>query len=160
MDDVVRKKLLETEAGKPVLDALTTFLEDNAYLLQMDANERSVTHRFAMHLQQQLPKLHVDCEYNRDGVNPKRISHFYLDPTSEDTEAKTVFPDVIAHIRDSKENYLVIEVKKTTNTVSRDIDFAKLRGYKGDLNYRFALFIEFVAGKDAAGVSYVEWVDG
>lgn len=160
MDDVIRTKLLETEAGKPVLNALITFLEDDAYLLQIDANERSVTHRFAMHLQQQLPKLHVDCEYNRDGVNPKRISRFYLDPTSEDTEAKTVFPDVIAHIRGNNENYLIIEVKKTTSTVKRESDFSKLRGYKNDLKYRFALFIEFVSGKEVADVSYVEWIDG
>jgi len=160
VDEAIRTKLLESEAGKPVLDALTALLAQDAYLLRVDANERSVVHRFALHLQAQLPKLHVDCEYNRDGVDPKRIQHLYLNPDSEDTEAKTVFPDVIAHSRDSKDNYLVIELKKTTNTVSREVDFAKLRGYKGNLKYHFALFIELAAGEGKAGVSRVEWIDG
>jgi hypothetical protein len=159
VDDAIRTKLLETEAGRPVLEALTVLLADDAYLLRVDANERSVVHRFALHLQAQLPKLHVDCEYNRDRVDPKRIEHFSLNADSEDTEGKTISPDVIAHIRGSEENYLVIEVKKTTNTVSRKVDFAKLRGYKRDLKYRFALFIELAAGEGKADVSRVEWID-
>ena len=35
----------------------------------------------------------------------------------------------------SRENYLVIEFKKSTNRVDREIDLAKLRGYKEQLAY-------------------------
>lgn len=159
MNEKIRAKLLEQEAGIFVFGALTALIAKDGYLLQIDANERSIAHRFAMHLQEQMPKLHVDCEYNRDGIDPKRIQHFHLDQSSDDTEAKTVFPDVIAHIRDSNTNYLIIEIKKTTNTVSRNIDIAKLRGYRKDLGYQFALFIELIAGEVNAGVSKIEWVD-
>jgi hypothetical protein len=92
-----------------------------------------------MYLQAQLTNWHVDCEYNRDGIDPKRIRRLHLDPDDQDTEAKTVFPDVIVHRRKTTENYLVIEMKKTTSTVDREADYAKLRGYKHDLEYQFAL---------------------
>ena len=81
-------------------------------------------------------------------------------PDAEDTEGKTVFPDIIAHIRGKKQNYLVIEIKKSSNTVSRDIDLQKLRAYKTDerLNYVHALFVEFAVG-DHPGIARVRWVD-
>jgi hypothetical protein len=159
MNDAIREQLLSREPGKFVLAALIDLLEKDSYLLKVDVNERSIVHKFALHLQQQLPNLHVDCEYNRDGVEPKHIEHFYLDPDAEDTEAKTVYPDVIAHTRGTNKNYLVIELKKSTNSVSRKVDIAKLRGYKGDLGYDFALFLELQAGK-SVGVSKAEWVGG
>jgi hypothetical protein len=111
--------LAKCEAGSAVKHALEAFLENDSQLLRIDANERSITARIAMYLQQALPQLHVDCEYNRDGVNPKRLAHFHLFPEAEDTEAKTVFPDIIAHVRGTNKNYLVIELKKSTNTVPR-----------------------------------------
>jgi hypothetical protein len=111
-----------------------------------------------MYLQEALPDWQVDCEYNRDGVDPKRLQHLDLHPDSEDTEAKTVYPDVIAHIRGTKRNYLVIELKKTTNTVPRNVDFAELRGYKRGLKYIHALYIELSAG-EVPDVHRVEWVD-
>lgn len=146
--------------GRAVLAALEQLLEDDAHLLMVDANERSISHRFGMHLQKELRDYHVDCEYNRTGVNPKRIDHIYLDTDIHDTDGKTVFPDVIAHIRGHKQNYLVVEFKKSSSTVNSDFDFKKLRGYKGDkrLNYEYAIFIE-LAVNGQAGVSHVEWVD-
>ena len=158
MDHGIREVLLSEAPGPSVFRALCDLLEKDGHLLRIDVNERSIVHRFALHLQQHMPNLHVDCEYNRDGVEPKRIEHFHLDPDSEDTEAKTVFPDVIAHIRGTDRNYLVVELKKTTNRVSRNVDFAKLRGYKRDLGYKHALFIELAAGDANADVAYVEWV--
>jgi len=152
-------EVLESKApGAAVLAALQELFSSDGLLLQIDANERSVAYRLAMYLQRQLPQLHVDCEYNRDGVDPKRIQHLYLEPNAEDTEAKTAFPDIIAHIRGTQTNYLVIELKKSTNTVPRDTDLAKLRGYKRNLNYEFALFIELVAGGEP-DISRAEWID-
>ena len=152
---------LEARApGRAVLAALERLLTDDAHLLIVDANERSISHRFGMHLQAELPDFHVDCEYNRTGVDPKRIDHLYLGTNIHDTEGKTVFPDVIAHIRGSDQNYLVVEFKKSSSNVDRDFDFKKLRGYKGDrrLNYGYALFIELEVNGQA-GVSHAEWLD-
>ncbi len=152
---------LKTRApGRAVLAALEQLLVHDTHLLMVDANERSISHRFGVHLQAQLPEFNVDCEYNRTGVNPKRIDHLHLETDIRDTDGKTVFPDVIAHIRDSDKNYLVVEFKKSSSNVGRDFDLKKLRGYKGDqrLNYEYALFIE-LAVNGQAGVSHAEWVD-
>ena len=133
-------------------------LREDAYLLKVDANERSISHRFGMYLQAQLPNHHVDCEYNRDGVEPKRIGCLDLHTNAEDTEGKTVFPDIIAHVRGTRKNYLVIEIKKSTSSVDRSIDRRKLSGYKRDLEYDFALFVE-LAVDEQASVVQVEWID-
>lgn len=91
-------------------------------------------------------------------MNPKRIGHLGLNPNEEDTEARTVFPDIIAHRRGSNDfNYLVVEVKKSTNPTPRVVDFTKLAGFKRDLGYTNAVFVELLAGGQS-GVSHVEWV--
>lgn len=155
----IREHLEARPPGRAILAALERLLAEDAHLLMVDANERSISHRFGMHLQAELPDFHVDCEYNRTGVDPKRIAHLYLDTDISDTEGKTVFPDVIAHIRGREQNYLVVEFKKSTSTVGSNFDLAKLRGYKGDqrLNYEHALFIE-LAVNGQAGVSRAEWI--
>lgn len=154
-------KHLEGRApGRYVIAALQKLLTDDVYLLKVDANERSISHRFGMHLQQRFTDYSVDCEYNRDGLDPKRIGHLDLQPRADDTEGKTVFPDIVVHIRGEKQNYLVIELKKSSNKVSRDVDFQKLSGYKSDdrLKYEYALFIELTVGSHP-GVARAQWVE-
>ncbi|WP_400564430.1 hypothetical protein ACFELC_23750 [Pseudomonas aeruginosa] len=143
------------EPGKAVADALSELLERDAYLLEVDANERTIAYRFAFYLQARLKNWTVDCEYNRDGVDPKKLG-LEFPPFSEDGEARTVFPDVIVHHRGIRENYLVIEFKKSTSSVDRSIDRRKLEGYKGQLGYQFALFIEVGTGGQA-NVARLEW---
>jgi hypothetical protein len=146
-----------------VRTALNTLISVDGYLLRQDANERSITHRLAMHLQHELPEWHVDCEYNRNiesTDNPhlqKKLYSLDLSPASDDTDGKTVFPDIIAHQRGTSQNFLVIEVKKSTSTVSRKIDLKKLKCYVKELKYQHALFIELVTGGEP-DVSYIEWI--
>jgi hypothetical protein len=149
--------LHKQQPGAQLVAALEKLLSQDAILLRLDANERSIAYRLAMYLQEQFPKQHVDCEYNRDGVDPKRIQHLGLTPDDQDTEAKTVFPDIIVHERDTKSNYLVIEIKKSTNKADRSTDYAKLRGYKRNLGFKYALFLE-LATKDQADISAAEWI--
>jgi hypothetical protein len=83
-----------------------------------------------MYLQEQLPFWHVDCEYYRDGHEPKRLEYFgHGKPDVDDTDAKTVYPDIIAHHRDTDDNYLVIELKKTSSVADRRDDYETLRAY-------------------------------
>jgi hypothetical protein len=143
--------------GDAIAQALVDLLTHDSYLLEVDANERSITYRFGMYLQAQLPDWDVDCEFNRDGIEPKRLGHFELYPDSEDDEAKTVFPDVIAHRRGTKQNHLVVEFKKSTSNVDRDIDRRKLQGYKQQLGYAYALFVEIGTGGQSR-VAHVVWI--
>lgn len=99
----------------------------------------------------------ADCEYNRDGVDPKRLEYLPLCPDSEDDDAKTVFPDVIVHRRGRPQNYLVIEFKKSTSRVDSAIDLVKLRGDKKQRGYKFALFV-VVGTSGQANIAHLEWV--
>lgn len=123
------------------LDALLTFVQAEATLLEVGVNERSITHKMAEYLQRAFPEWHVDCEYNRLGHAVKRLP----DPTgvgTDDTDGQTIFPDIIVHKRKERANLLVIEVKKTTNT--REGDEVKLRGLtapQGEYGYEVGLHI-------------------
>jgi hypothetical protein len=142
--------------GEAVARALSELLLNDHDLLGIDANERSITFRFAMYLQRRFADWTVDCEYNRDGTEPKRLGHLELYPDCEDDEAKTVFPDVVVHRRGTRQNHLVLEFKKSTSRIDRQIDLRKLRGYKQQLGYEHALFVE-VGTEGQAIITALEW---
>ena len=131
-------------AEKCVVRALERLLRYDAHLLECDANERSITHKLAEHLQRELPEWDVDCEYNRDGHEPKRL-HLPVrnDVSSDDTKARTVFPDVIVHRRNSNENYIAIEAKKANNADGTAFDIEKLTKFQQELKYKVAAFVLF-----------------
>lgn len=114
-------------------------------LFSVDANERSITHKLAEYLQAEFKGWNVDCEYNRRGLITKKVrSIVFGEINPDDTEAKTVFPDIIVHRRDRKDNLLVIEVKKVgtrTDSIERDLD--KLRGFcrEETFLYKYGLFL-------------------
>jgi hypothetical protein len=99
-------------------EAKLRFLRDEAYLLVADVNERSLTHKFAEHLQAILGReWSVDCEYNRYGTDTKTIEDVKeivgRSAATDETRAKTVYPDIIVHRRGVEgPNVLVIEAKK------------------------------------------------
>jgi hypothetical protein len=114
----------------------------DGHLISVDANERAITHRLGHHLQILLPLWHVDCEYNRDGHEPKVT---YLEPrttSTADTEGDTVFPDIIVHRRGTKQNLLIIEVKKSSNKLPIEDDLTKLDSYlRPPLSYAYAVHL-------------------
>ena len=160
MNPSIAEILLSEEPGQAVANALKEFLVRDLYLLNVDANERTLTHRIALYLQNEFPEWDVDCEYNRDNHEPKELMLFGGEPDSYDTVAQTVFPDIIVHRRGTAENYLVIEFKKTTSQISDRKDFDKLHAFKGQFAYKYALFIELLTGSSEGGVPRAEWVHG
>jgi hypothetical protein len=133
----------ETIDGK-LNEALELLLKNDAYLLQADVNERSITHVLAIYLKQVFNNWDVDCEYNRKHNNSiKRISDYCPKTTNTDnTNARTVYPDIIIHHRKCCENLVVIEVKKENNTATDDCDIRKLRAFKEELKYCYAIFLK------------------
>lgn len=128
--------------------AYADLLEQDAHLLEVDANERSITHKLAEYLQHRFPDWHIDCEYNRNGDLPKKLAMTVESIHTDDAEGKTVYPDIVVHHRGSTENLLVIEAKKsTTSSSGRDAD--KLEAYKSEHGYRFAFAIVFPVGRAA-----------
>src|SRR5947208_15951666 len=102
--------LEEVEAN--VNAALADFHAREQYLLDCGLNERTISHRLAIHLQERFKEWDVDCEYNRH-LDATKILDLPRDGISwDDTEGKTVFPDIIVHKRGPGPNLLVIEMKK------------------------------------------------
>ncbi len=145
--------------------AVNKLFKNDNYLLHSNANERSMSHKFAEYLQQEFPEWNVDCEYNRDlHGNIKRINEWrnrYLkEPEANDTDAKTVYPDIIIHHRNSRNNLLVIEIKKSTNSDQGESDIEKLKMFieeNGGLNYHYGLFINFKVNGDS-GIKSLKWL--
>lgn len=136
--------------------ALEKLLNQDADLLRLDVNERSITHRLAVYLEEQFPGWHVDCEYNRLGAEPKRIHEIRTqldsatgEPMAEDTIGRTVYPDVVIHRRGTDENLLVLELKKSSNPLPRSLDEDKIRAYRSEpqLGYQFGAYVEVPTGQ-------------
>lgn len=163
--------MTNAEYKRIIIRTLKIFLKEDSYLSDVDANERSQTHKIAEYLQQILPEYNVDCEYNRNLRQEKTLNFFeivnkikdflrnnsssnelvahkkttalkllnmimqenfiadesnnpqtqdgnnyvgYLTLTDESQNKyiKRVFPDIIAHLRGTNTNKIVIEAKK------------------------------------------------
>jgi hypothetical protein len=141
-----------------VYRAIDMLLKRDSDLLDLDANERSITHKLAEYLQAEFEGWNVDCEYNRIGNAAKRIYLPAGGAPADDTNAVTVFPDIIVHKRNTRENLLVIEVKKSTNPYGEDFDLDKLRAFKDELGYRHGVFLRLYAGDEGPGVQSIKWI--
>ena len=112
-------------------------------LLEADANERSITHKLAEYLQGVFPEWNVDCEYNRLGDKIKRLPAAQPSST-DDTQGRSIFPDIIVHRRRTNENLLVVEVKKTTNKLLGDEEkLCALTADDGEFAYTLGLHVIF-----------------
>ena len=145
------------EVRQAVDSALDRVIEEDSELLRFDVNERSITHRLGMYLQEAVSDpWDVDVEYNRIGEDDdvtKRLPEEML----QDESQGTVYPDVIIHQRGSEEDdLLVIEAKKSGN--SGDGDRRKIRAYLQHLDYDYGLFVMFDTGQDFEDQGYsCEW---
>jgi len=136
--------------------ALEAFLHADEYLLQVNVNERTIAHRLACLLQLEFDEYSVDCEYNRDGHDPKEIAYGSGD---DDEHGSRVYPDIIVHRRGNNDsNLLVIELKKSNNPEADDRDFEKLKSYCSQLHYLHGAFVRFRVRHDDVGIDRAEFV--
>ncbi|MEO3680204.1 hypothetical protein [Rheinheimera fenheensis] len=138
-------------------DSLNQLLRSDGDILAMDVNERSISHRLASYLEPLFHGWNVDCEYNRNHDDPKRLEIRRRNIQSDDTQATTVFPDIIVHRRGTDENFVVIEMKKTSSQKSDHYDLEKLNAFKEQLGYQFAIFVKVRTGGNP-GIDSVQWV--
>lgn len=144
----------EEEVRQLLSDALERVDEEDADLLEYNVNERSITHKLAVYLCEEVSEeWDVDVEYNRVGKDevskavPMEHLHSIIpdDADPEDLDAKTVYPDVIVHNRrEPYENLLVIEAKKSER--SGEYDREKLTAYVEELEYKFGVLVMFSVG--------------
>lgn len=134
------------EIKNNILRALEELIKNDYFLLTIEINERTLTHQLAIYLQKYFLEYHVDCEYNRNGLDKKKLDSFKKDIKSDDIEASTVYPDIIIHKRGTRDNLVVIEAKKSTSDMTNDE--RKLRAYKKDLGYVYAFLVKFPIKKE------------
>ncbi|GJL61207.1 MAG: hypothetical protein NPIRA03_40640 [Nitrospirales bacterium] len=138
--------------------ALYRLYDRDAEILRNDVNERTITHKLAEYLEPEFPGWNVDCEYNRNHDQTKKLQSLRGDVAPiDDTDGISVFPDIIVHKRITDENLLVIEVKKSTSRKSPDFDKQKLLAFKEELNYQHALFLQVTTGKNELSAK-LEWM--
>jgi len=125
--------------------AVGILLKNDAWLLENNVHERTITHKLGEYLQTQFPEWYVDCEYNRDGTESKKLET--IRECDEARKTELVVPDIIIHqrVKESEKinNYVIIEVK--TDDKKPDCDIKKLELFTSDpkFNYKFGLFIKF-----------------
>jgi hypothetical protein len=165
---------------KSVLD---NFIIAEKELLVQDSHEEAITGSLLGFLRQEFTDLEfdIDTQYNRrilDNELMVKTAEFliYKLPLNkwpayweggQKSIKKEILPDFIFHKRQNSENnFLIIELKKSTNkdSADRDWDHLKLREMtRRELNYDYGLFIELSTGADyGVGNNYaiVQYSDG
>jgi len=136
--------------------AVSLLVARDPELLDIDAHERSISHKLAIYLERYFENWDIDCEYNRLEKEVKRVDspsqlreifgeveEKIEEIKASDDEAKTVYPDIIVHQRLEQENLLVIEIKKTTSDEDKDnVDKAKLAKFRNQLEYENTAFLK------------------
>lgn len=143
------------------------FVSNETELLKQNAHEEAITSCLLRYLTEEFSDFpyHIDSQYDRRIVNNKIIKKHieilenelpeFLDDEIKVKDGrlrKEILPDIIFHDRNSfGHNFLVIEVKKSTNKnrIQREWDYLKLRIMTTrDLNYKYGVFVEFHTGTE------------
>jgi len=130
--------------------ALMHLQRNYGYLLENDLNERTITHKLAEYLRPMFPELEVDCEYNRDGHDPKRVN-LEDRPVEEWGAGSNVYPDIIVHHRgDNLHNVLIVEAKKARRLGGQvdDHDRTKIEAFARELQYSFGAAVTLRIGEE------------
>ncbi len=138
-----------------VVNAIREFYQHEAYLLEKDLGERTLTHRMAVHLERQFDGWEVDCDYNRLGERLLKLPHGSIIST-DDELGKSIFPDIVVHHRAVPENLLAVEVRKAINHQPVEHDHHKLRGLTDPhLWFAYRLGVFLILGKKQVTASDV-----
>lgn len=102
---------------------LSLLLEHDDYLLVLDVNERSITHRLGMYYQFIFPDWDVDCEFNKNLSGPKEISldpRMFLDKMADALEADNALRNESHFASKLREDHISIEDVELLKAQLRD----------------------------------------
>lgn len=137
--------------------ALNHLLAKDGLLLIDNVNERSISHKLAEYLQAEFPEWNVDCEYNRNMDKVKKVIKEYV--SNDNLDAKTVYPDIIIHHRNTSNNLLIIEIKKNATKLEEEDDTRKIKGFIKTLHYKYGVFIDLDAGSRKIGIRKIKQIE-
>ena len=139
---------MQTELNK-VVTALHEFYAREAFLLERDVGERALTHRLAVHFEDQFSGWQVDCDYDRLGDRTLRLPHGTIVST-DDHLSKSIYPDIVVHQREIPNNLLTIEVRKSANHQPLEHDQHKLQALTDPhLWFAYAIGVYLELGKSS-----------
>lgn len=127
-------------------------IEENFSYDSRKLHEVCINHKLANYLEDAIlpilnennKKYFVDIEFNREGVNRKRLDY--------NGQEQIVRPDIIIHNRKTgpeKANFLVIECKKE-GTAREEIadDRKKIKAFMENKRYKYNIGLQVIYGKD------------
>ncbi len=134
--------------------AINNVLEKDKILLKINSSERSIAFRLAIYIEKEFPGWNVDCEYNRDGVQPKKLRC--------GSKRKKFLPDIIVHKRITSKNLLAVEIKKSEyllSSIEVKADKIRLKFLTSDkkYDYKFGLFVYFYVNEDFQKKPIIEY---
>ena len=139
----------QEEIKQKVNDALDSLYRADQYLFDEGLCERCITHRFAIHLEEQNfgAGYFVDCEYNRahlNGVSGVKIV----------SNLKGNYIDIVITKRNGrpKDDLVCFETKRWNNKKGRDKDRANLEILTAGDKYRYNFGFYIIYGKNRNGV--------
>ena len=102
-----KEKMIFTikEIKDMINDTIHLILFNDLNLFEIDSHERTISQNFAAYLKSKFPEWEIDCEYNRDMEEIKKLE--------KDGKEVKIYPDIIVHQRVTKQNLLIIEIKKS-----------------------------------------------
>jgi hypothetical protein len=119
--------------------ALRILLKNDLFLLEADVSEWAICHKFAEYLQNQFMGWHVDFDYNRDKYAIK------------EWREGMIRPDIIVHIRNTDNNLLIIQAKKSNNLKWIDENKKQLKWFtsqKKKYTYQFGALVVFFVERE------------
>jgi len=165
---------------KRLHESMKLLITEDFHLIEHDLSEQSISHKLAEKLQWLFPKYNVDCEYNGnvfEDNGKKRITILknelrnkkLLRENEEDLSheiCRSVFPDILVHVRkENKSNLLIIEMKKSSNSTSREYDTMKLKAYTNNyygnqLEYQLGVLVEINTTNDKGNYEFELYKNG
>ena len=133
------------QISKIIASAISALQAKQPMLFQPDDDiaERTVSSAISAYFNPAFPEYEVNCEYNRmtDEYGTQIPKRIHRDPNAENQSS--VYPDIIVHQQSNGENnLLVVEIKMQWKNGKKEDDYNKLTGYKKELNYAFAIYLE------------------
>jgi len=157
---------MNEQAARHLIErSLDIYFSKDASNLPPDIGERCIAHRIAMYMEKLLRDdglpWSVDCEYNRNGQDPKRVPLLVgLHSPDNGRRRGDATPDIIVHRRgEAGPNLNAIEVKRLDDDLGDDE--LKLRGYRlPPLNYKHAFHLRIALDRQQCRIDSVAGPEG
>lgn len=133
-----KMSLTINELVEKFLISVNCVLTNDLFLLENNVNERTISNKLASYLKKEFQDWDVDTEYNRDRSRIKKRA-----------DDSPFTPDIIVHKRGTKNNLIMVEVKKSNgrnNDEENRLKEATLEKY----NYKLGVFITFNVLKNSS----------